>query len=461
MASVHTLFEATIGQNKPSSWWVYDHLKKFFPCKTKEQLVYFSNVLCIALPEFHLTSTCSPPGMCALVLPPVVEAELPPLENYLHEDELELQDICIHCIAAIKWLRAWLHWVDMTTWFNEARANSPCSRNHELGTLLDFLLMPENTGVSLRHIIAWVVAENMDALEVHLAKSRKLLKEALKTQTRLLTHLTKQKITLKKTHISKKTRDETQEALSQTTEQLDWARTTVAQHTADIAHIESKLEECESTDEESSYSEENGDPEPGAQDPLTATPQGHEEEEDPHDIEMQDVGDDTIPPPLLEQDDDLLPVPAQAVQSDPPHGSKEDWEGVRDDRDVIVEDERIVVKAGGTTPITLAEDQLLDDQVGTGAETPSRAVTKSLSQMNVDSPATLQVASDPPNEGQNAWGGASGSNQQFPPWTLESYKLSMEAGAPASHQMVEERRTEPGTIMMTPCTELFKKFLLT
>ena len=224
VASIHTLFEVAVGQNKPSSRWVYDCLKKFFPHKTKEQLVYFSNVLCITLPEFHLTSTCYPLGMCALVLPPVVEAELPPLENYLHEDELGSQDICVCCIVTIKQLGAWLHQVNMTTRFNEARANSPCSSDHELGALLDFLLMPENTGVGLRHIIDQVVAENMDALKVCLAKSRKLLKEASKTQARLLTHLTKQKITLEKTHISKKTQDETQEAVSQTTEQLDRAR---------------------------------------------------------------------------------------------------------------------------------------------------------------------------------------------------------------------------------------------
>ena len=117
---------------------------------------------------------------------------------------------------------------------------------------------------------------------------------------------------------------------------------------------------------------------------------------------MEDVGDDLIPPPPSGQDNDPLPVPAQAVQSNPPHRSKEDWEGMIDDRDVIMEDKRIIVKAGDTTPITRAEDQLLDDQVGTGAETPSRAVTESLSWMNVDLPAALQVASDPPNEGQNA-----------------------------------------------------------
>ena len=152
MASVHTIFKAALSQDRPSSEWVYDHLEKFFPCKTMEQLVYFSNVLCLSISEFHLTSTCSPPGMCVLVLPPVVEAELPPLENYLHKGELEAQDVHVCCIAAIKWLGVWLHQVNMTMRYNEARANSPCSDDHKLGTLLDFLLMPENTGVGLKHI---------------------------------------------------------------------------------------------------------------------------------------------------------------------------------------------------------------------------------------------------------------------------------------------------------------------
>ena len=112
--------------------------------------------------------------------------------------------------------------------------------------------------------------------------------------------------------------------------------------------------------------------------------------------------DDPNPPPPSEQDVDLLPAPVQAAQSDPPPRGEEDREGMRDNRDIIIEDERIIVKAGGATPITLAEDQLLDDQVGTGAETPSGAVTESLLQMNMDSPATSQVASDPPDEGQDA-----------------------------------------------------------
>ena len=131
---------------------------------------------------------------------------------------------------------------------------TPPYHDHKLGALLDFLLIPENTSVGLRHIIDWVVAENVDALEMCLVKSRKLLKEASKAQTKLLNHLTKQKMTLEKAYISQKTQDETCKALSQTTEQLDRARTTVTQHTIDIAHIESLLEDCESMDEESSFS---------------------------------------------------------------------------------------------------------------------------------------------------------------------------------------------------------------
>ena len=241
----------------------------------------------------------------------------------------------------------------------------------------------------------------MDALEMHLVKSKKLLKEALKSQTKLLTWLTKQKMTLEKTRLSKKVCDKTLKVLSQTTIQLDQARTTITKHTANIMHIEALLKDCESADEESSSSRGSINPEPGAEDPPAITPQD-QEEEDPHNIEMKDVEDDPNPPPPSEQDDDPLPVPVQAAQSDPPPGDKEDRENVRDNRDIIIKDERIVIRAGGATPITLAEDQLLDDQVGTGAETPSGVVTESLSQMNMVSPATLQVASDPPDGDQDA-----------------------------------------------------------
>ena len=162
----------------------------------------------------------------------------------------------------------------MTTHYNEARANSPCSTDHKLGTLLDFFLMPENTGVGLKHIIDRVVAKNVDALEARLVKSKKLLKKASKTQTKLLTCMMKQKLTLEKTHLSKAARDETSKVLSKTTEQLDRARTTIVTHTADIIHIEAMLEDSKSTDEESSSSGESSAQEPGSEDPPSSHPTG-------------------------------------------------------------------------------------------------------------------------------------------------------------------------------------------
>ena len=101
---------------------------------------------------------------------------------------------------------------------------------------------------------------------------------------------------------------------------------------------------------------------------------------------------------LQEQADDPLLVPVQAAQSDPHPEDNKGQGGMRDDKDVIVEDERIVNEVGDATPITMAEDQLLDDQVGTGAETPSGASAELLSRMNVGLPIPSQEASDPPGQ---------------------------------------------------------------
>ena len=81
--------------------------------------------------------------------------------------------------------------------------------------------MPENTGVSLEDIIGRVVAENVDALEVHLARGEKVLKEATKAQSKLLTRVAKQKMAQEKSHPTEAVHEETTKALHQVTEQLD------------------------------------------------------------------------------------------------------------------------------------------------------------------------------------------------------------------------------------------------
>ena len=194
--------------------------------------------------------------------------------------------------------------------------------------------------------------------------------------------MAKQKLALEKGHPTEAAHEEAARALCQTTEQLDRGRATVAKHTVDIAHIEALLEDCESTDEESSSSGESSPPESGAGNPSAATPQGQEEE---HNIEMRDVGDDPNPPQGM------------ATQTGPlAEATKDDSES---EKDVIIEEERIITEGGGITPIMPADDRLLDQddqEDGTGAENPSGVVTESISQMNMDSPISTLAVSDPP-----------------------------------------------------------------
>ena len=168
-------------------------------------------------------------------------------------------------------------------------------------------------------------------------------------------------------------------------------RGTIAHHTAEIARIEALLKDSESTEEESSSPEEGSPPRSGSRDSTDTTQQGHDDE---HDIEMEDVGNASNPPQ------------GTATQTDPPpEVMEDDLEGTVDEDNVIVKDERIIVEGGGVTPITPADDRLidLDDQEGqTRAETPSGVVTESLSQMNMDSPASTPVVSDPPGGNREA-----------------------------------------------------------
>ena len=116
-------------------------------------------------------------------------------------------------------------------------------------------------------------------------------------------------------------------------------RSTIAHHTADITCIEALLKDCESTEKESSSLGEGSPLRSGSRDPTTATQQGHDEE---HDIEMREVGDVPNPPQ------------GTATQTDPPPEAMED--DSESEKDVIVEDEWIIIEGGGITPITPADD---------------------------------------------------------------------------------------------------------
>ena len=388
VANMHTLFELVTNETRPSSLWVYDHLMDYYPRWAKEQMVYFSNVLCLVIAEFHLTCGCTATGMCSPVLPQIVEAELSLLDVYLYEHEVGTQDVHILSKAAVKCLGVWLHRIDMTMSkrLGKTKADSICDEDHKLGDLLDYFLMPDNSGVTLDDIFCRAVVENVDALQVCLAKCKKVLKQANKTHGKLLTRMVKLKEVQEKSLLTEAAHIEVTEALRQAADQLERMRDTITHHTEEIAHIKKLLKERESSEEESNSLGDNPTPGPGSGNPTGTTQQD--------DIEMEDV-----------EDDSNLPQ-GMATQTDPTSEEAEGELSAVGGVDLTTPGEdQIIVEGSSTTPITPADDQLLgyDDLVeNSEAVTPSGVVTESLSQMNMDSPAPTPQLNDPRGNNQES-----------------------------------------------------------
>ena len=249
--------------------------------------------------------------MCSPVLPQILEVELPLLDAYLHEHEVGTQDVCILSETAVKCLGVSLHRIDMTVskWLGKAKANSIYNKDHKLGDLLDFFLMPDNSGVSLDDIFCQAVAENMDALQVCLVKCKKFLKQANKTHGKLLTWIAKLKETQEKGLPTEAMHAEATEALHQAADQLEQVRETITNHTEEMACIKKMLKERESSEDDSSSPEDDPTSGSGLRNPTSATQQD--------DVEMEDVKDNSnLPqgmasqtnPPTKEAEEDLSAV---------------------------------------------------------------------------------------------------------------------------------------------------------
>ena len=92
VAQVLQLYEAAGQLEWVSCRWVRKIVKSRFPKKTLKEIVYITNVVVIMISEFHLTSSCQPKKHCHPVVPPFIEDELPPVEEYLSEAERGTQD---------------------------------------------------------------------------------------------------------------------------------------------------------------------------------------------------------------------------------------------------------------------------------------------------------------------------------------------------------------------------------
>ena len=137
-----------------------------------------TNIIVAMISEFHLTSSCLPPGHCRPVLPSFVEDELPLLEEYLSESEKNTSDARILNGAELKRLAVWLHCLEMTAFHGEERSHSIQEQDHDDCDLVKFLLDVGTCPFKEADVIARVVAENVERVHGSLRKAQRSLERA-------------------------------------------------------------------------------------------------------------------------------------------------------------------------------------------------------------------------------------------------------------------------------------------
>ena len=74
------------------------------------------------------------------MVPPFMEDELPPVEEYLSEAERGTQDTRILNKAAMKWVAVWLHRLETIAFHGEEKSLSILEQDHDNCELVKFFM---------------------------------------------------------------------------------------------------------------------------------------------------------------------------------------------------------------------------------------------------------------------------------------------------------------------------------
>ena len=124
-----------------------------------------NQVLCM-IAEYHLTGLTQGLSSVSPVLPEVAQDLLPPIEDYLAGGEFQgWRDVRVVERAKTLLITAWLHRLDMATDRNETAFLSLEATKHGRGPLLELLLAPMTSSLTLMEIVQCVLAKNWHRVE--------------------------------------------------------------------------------------------------------------------------------------------------------------------------------------------------------------------------------------------------------------------------------------------------------
>ena len=179
--AVLQLYDAAGQLERANCHWVRKIVKSRFPKKTLKEIIYITNVIVAMISEFHLTSSCLPIEHCRPVIPPFVEDELPPVEEYLSEAEKNTLDARVLNGAAIKRIAVWLHHLETIAYYGEEQSYSVREQDHDDCELVKFLMDAGTCPFSEANVVARVIAENVERVYGSLRKTQRSLERAQST----------------------------------------------------------------------------------------------------------------------------------------------------------------------------------------------------------------------------------------------------------------------------------------
>ena len=152
-----------------------------------------NQVLCM-IAEYHLTSLTQGSSSISLVLLEVAQDLLPPVEDYLAGGEFQgSRDVRVVERAKTLRITGWLHRLDMVADRDETASPSLEATQHGRGPLLELLLAPMTSSLTLVEVVQCVLAKNRHRVEssldilqehrTHLWGELDDLTEALKKET--------------------------------------------------------------------------------------------------------------------------------------------------------------------------------------------------------------------------------------------------------------------------------------
>ena len=164
-AMVEILLNTVAGITHATSEEVARYFQVKYPRMSSADARHWADQLLVTLSEYQLECALQDPSVVSPVVPSLIDQELKPEEEYYVQPP-EGTPVDFRLVEQGRTLRfaTFLHRIDQTMTRGVGASNSVRVEEHGTGPLMQLLLGPGTCPLTVESVIAWVIAENVEAL---------------------------------------------------------------------------------------------------------------------------------------------------------------------------------------------------------------------------------------------------------------------------------------------------------